>query len=244
MGRVALIFPPVVFSNFGRYYPSTAMLASFLIQNSVPCSQFDLNYILFRHLLDKTRLQAIAHTNGSQESEIWSDDRTLAEYAAAKCALRLHHLFFDTEGRAISRPAPPLAVLESLSHRYYFDASAHALLAHALLSDPRWVEISKFIESRVDLQEHIIGANIIGISVPMGPQLVWALAIAKRLSDLTDAWIVLGGPIITLMDDELSANLLSMHTYIDALVKYQGEQPLLELAKLAEEGRPISGSIV
>ena len=46
-----LIFPPLIKSNFGEYYPATAVLAAFLGKHGYESLQLDLNERFAEHLL-------------------------------------------------------------------------------------------------------------------------------------------------------------------------------------------------
>jgi len=57
---VALVFPPLVESSFGGYYPSTAVLAGWLYANGVSCTQIDLNADFAEYLLASGALLDLA----------------------------------------------------------------------------------------------------------------------------------------------------------------------------------------
>jgi radical SAM superfamily enzyme YgiQ (UPF0313 family) len=91
---------------------------------------------------------------------------------------------------------------------------------------------------RSDLGRRIGRAvHLVGISVPMGPQLAPAIALARHLRALRpELRIVLGGPTFSLMaEDDLRVLLLGA-PQIDAVVRYDGEIPLLRLAEQSRNG--------
>lgn len=80
--------------------------------------------------------------------------------------------------------------------------------------------------------------DAVGISVPMGPQLAPALLLARRVKRLRpDLKIVLGGPTLTLMADSWLEALLASAPDIDAVVRFDGEEPIQHLATQIKAGQ-------
>ncbi len=61
--EITLVFPPLVETNFGCYYPSTAVLAGFLATKNISVSQHDLNEQFAVYLLQSERLESMSKGN-------------------------------------------------------------------------------------------------------------------------------------------------------------------------------------
>ncbi|EST20702.1 B12-binding domain-containing radical SAM protein [Streptomyces roseochromogenus] len=81
------------------------------------------------------------------------------------------------------------------------------------------------------------GTSLIGISVPMGPQLEPSLMLAALLKKShPETSIVLGGPTFSLMEPDDLSTRLRHHPAVDCVVRFGGEYPLLTLAQRAVAG--------
>lgn len=222
-----LIFPPVVFSNFGRYYPSIAMLAGVLREHGLACNQVDVNALLFDFLLHPKRLQSLSN---SLTRASLADSEAL-ELLAARCASRMRDQFYDERERALSNP-PLLGALEALSRPYYFDLAPSSLISSTVWEQAGVASLFEFLRDCTELRSKVQGAQVVGISIAMGPQLFWSLVIAKFLKEAhPHATILIGGPVITLLEDELLTALLRANRAVDGAIKFQGEEVLLEVVQ-------------
>jgi hypothetical protein len=113
------------------------------------------------------------------------------------------------------------------------DAAVAAVQAEDALS--RWY--GQFYEA-ADLERRLPeNCTLIGLSVPMGPQLFPALVLARRLRLIRpEIRIVLGGATMSLMQEPAIELLLRNCSGVDAVARYEGEIPLLKLVRQAEEG--------
>jgi radical SAM family protein len=233
MPVVSLIFPPLVWSAFDSAYPSTAVLSAFLRQHGIETTQDDLNDEFARFLVDGpllSRLGAgkVAHLN--------SDSVTAA---AARWAQRNRQQLLDGQGRLLPRHEDSTNyrhVMEILSRPFFTDGSVGAQWRIDQVRHPgdTYVEFYEWCAIAERLPTDV---SLIGISVPMGPQLLPALLLADHLKKARPGVpIVLGGPTLSLMDAADSEKLLAFHPAVNCIVRYDGEFPLLELARQALAG--------
>jgi hypothetical protein len=231
---VTLIFPPTVSSGFGAYYPSLPVLAGYLGEAGVQVSQLDLNEMLAEYLLVPERL--------SQLSEgLFPVPLALDHIAcvAARLLFKNRAQLFDDQGRHrfSERQETPSYLLTTLAQPFTVDLTVRETLSLIADRGPLTLWYLKFFEE-VDLSSRLLAdVNLIGISVPMGPQLFPGLILSSVLRALFPrARIVLGGPTMSLMDQGAIGSILTSHCSVDAVVRYDGEIPLLALARQAEAG--------
>src|SRR5581483_5834377 len=124
MPTVALIFPPLVTTNFGNYFPSTAVLAAYLSTRGITAKQIDLNEDFMDYLLRPEHLRKVS-------TGITLDGREISlaamEAVAARILGRAGNLLFDPQGRhlSIETPNSPLHLLTILAEPYRLDLAVH-----------------------------------------------------------------------------------------------------------------------
>ena len=85
-------------------------------------------------------------------------------------------------------------------------------------------------------------ADLIGISIICSSQLIPGLTLARLLKESgCQAHIVVGGSVITHLSETISRSPELFTTYFDSAVFFEGERPLLELAKRLESGQDLRG---
>ena len=240
MPAVSLIFPPLVWSAFDSVYPSTAVLSAFLKQHGIATTQDDLNdefasFLIDGALLSRLGAGKVAHLNSGSVTA-----------AAARWTQRNRRQLLDDQGRLLLRRGDGSDyrhVIEILSRPFFTDGGVGAQWRIDQVRHPgdtyvafyEWCAIAKRLPTDVSL---------IGISVPMGPQLVPALLLADHLKRVRpDVPIVFGGPTLSLMDLADSDKLLASHPAVNCIVRYDGEFPLLKLARQALAGTWNPGAI-
>ncbi len=235
--EVLLIFPPVVYSNFGRYYPSTAVLAAFLDANGVPTAQLDLNQALLEWSVGPTSIRGVlTHEEQLLSSVAGKKNLTLNPLLRQLCAARVlaekSDCFRDPYGKVYpaEHPKAPLELLGAMSYSYFLDPPLATVISSAFWELPQTRAFQEFLDESGVLDGLPYTIHTVGISVPMGPQLGCALVLAKMLRKRYAVRVVLGGSTITLLNREDIASLMRAHEAIDAVVRYQGELPLLHLA--------------
>jgi hypothetical protein len=231
---VALIFPPLVDTNFGSYFPSTAVLSAFLRAHGLEASQFDLNEELALYLLEPRRLEAAAEGRLVGGLRV---QRSHIAAATARVLLRDSSQLFDAAGRhRFAHPGPGKMVAQ-LARPLLVDVPLAELLAGGeaarLLHE---VYFPFFAATRIE--ERIAGSSsLVGISVPMGPQLAPALMLTRYLKQARpELRVIWGGPTLSLMNTDDLELLLRSCPELDAVVRFDGELPLLALAQQARSG--------
>ena len=233
---VALIFPPLIESNFGNFFPSTAVLAAFLAQNDIPCVQEDLNEEFALHLLSDEMLARIGGGG------VPGTPRGSAAAAVARWSATHRSELFDEDGRhwfSESRAGVGVGnslIMEMLAKPFQLDPGPEVLGGVRTGTHPVDVFEEFFVSSGI-VDRIPQDTALIGISVPTGPQLELSLLLAAMFKCRYPATpIVLGGPTFSLMTTDDLGTLLSCHPAVDCVVRFDGEFPLLELARRARGG--------
>jgi hypothetical protein len=240
--RVLLVFPPVVTTNFGRYYPSLAALAAYLERESIPADQLDLNNDLLEFCVSPERLEAIIaagdsllERGGDEEPEV---DSRMKQVLAARAA-QGRSAFYDVQGKLLpaGHALAPTEILGALSHDYYLDVPLEQICAETFWRLSQVQALQAFIRGHRRLHDRLAAALVLGISVPMGPQLAPGLVLAREAAE-RGVPVVLGGPTVTLLRRADLARLLQAHPWVTALIPYQGEEPLMRLiGEMVDQGR-------
>ena len=237
--RVHLIYPPLASSSFGKYYPSTAVLSAFLAEAGIGATQEDLNQRFAEYLLTDEMLDLI--TDGSL-CPTDSHDAAAARWARAHrdllvdpatgCLRAAAYLDYPLVLKSVAGPIsvdPGPTVLETLGGPA---GEPGAGVPHAAM-----VAIYREFYRRNGICDRVAGAALVGISVPMGPQLVAALTLAEEIKAANPAVrVVFGGPVFSLMALPDLETLLSHHRFVDAVARFDGELPLLALTRQALAG--------
>jgi hypothetical protein len=235
MARQVLVFPPLVESGFGNLYPSTAVLAAYLQKHGFASVQVDLNNGFVHHMISDEEL-ALAVSGTYRRCEPLS-------VAAARWVIS--HYRTGSLSRADLSPARvaasrPLRNVRRLLATPYTVDPDHDVL-DGVTDDARLAaSYDRFFTEHL---EAIVSPGdsdtLVGISVPMGPQLLPALrlaALARTAAAERVCRVVLGGPALSLLNDVDLARLLEHHPAVDAIVRFDGEIPLLALAEQVSAG--------
>jgi hypothetical protein len=243
VAAVSLIFPPLIESNFGSFFPSTAVLSAYLRANEIESTQEDLNEEFALFLLNEEILDGIS--SGSFAGITW--DSTIA--ALARWARRNRAVFFDECGRhwigtdRFSRENAYAYALEILARQFSIDPGHDWLDPGG--PDQRITAVYERFYQHARIAERISAkTRLVGISVPMGPQLVPSLLLASQVKAAKpQVRVVLGGPTLSLMDTREIDSMLQRHTSVDAVVRFDGELPLLALSRQAIGGHWEPGAV-
>ena len=225
---VVLAFPPLVELSFGRYFPSLAVLGGFLSSRGITSHQWDLNEEFALHLLEPDHPRAAGE---GRPTGIEGDFLEEMSAVAGRWLQDNRGQLFDAKGRHdFASVTGPAYLLTALARPYLIDPEPEWLADPELLDSPRTLVYRTYYE-RLDLAARIPkDAALFGVSLPMGPQLVPGLLLAREVKRVRpDVRVVLGGPTVSLMDEELLTTLLSTHRQIDAVSRYDGELPLAAL---------------
>ncbi|MFI6730642.1 B12-binding domain-containing radical SAM protein [Streptomyces atratus] len=224
---VHLIFPPMVETNFGSLYPASAVLAGYLESIDIATSQEDLNERFAEYLLTPEITSRLA--NGSIEG-VFTDSLCAA---AARWSQQNRNLLINEEGKhCFNREDRYGWVMEMLAQPFSINSE------EMTQEEGRDVTAFEFYEKFYTwegVERKITGkTKLVGISVAMGPQLAPALILSSMLKSAhPQLRIVLGGAVLSLMQPSDLSLLLKSNSAIDCVVRYDGEQPLAELAQQA-----------
>lgn len=229
---IGLVFPPLVESNFGSFYPSTAVLAGFLKDRGLDVWQCDLNEDFAEFLLSPPELSPLAL---GDVPGVPYDSYTAS---AARWALREPQMMVDADGRHLFESGRHTGrIVETLAVPFRIDPD-EATLRRAAVERAADGIFGRFYDryaADVGGPDALADTSLVGISVPMGPQLVPALLFALRLKEIRPTLrVVLGGPALSLMLVPELEQLLIDYPEVDAIVRFDGEFPLLSLARQAE----------
>ncbi|WP_298556413.1 B12-binding domain-containing radical SAM protein [Streptomyces luteogriseus] len=230
-----LTFPPLVELSFGRYFPSTAVLGGYLSSRGIASHQWDLNEEFALHLLEPEHLCAAGE---GRLAGIEGDFVADMSGVAGRWLTGNRDRLFDAEGRhAFASVTGPAYLLTALARPYLIDPEPQWLSDPALLDSDRTLVYRTYFAD-LDLASRLpADAALFGISLPMGPQLVPGLILAREIKRVRpDIKVVLGGPTLSLMDQDLVTTLLNAHRQVDAVVRYDGELPLTALCEQAAPG--------
>jgi hypothetical protein len=237
---VSLIFPPMVWSAFDAVYPSTAVLSAFLRQHGIATTQYNLNdefagFLIAGPLLGRLGAGQVAH--------LGPDSVTAA---AARWAQNNKRQLLDGQERILFQLGDGrdyCHIIELLSRPFFTDGSTGGQWRIDRAQHPADT-YAAFYEQCTIARRLPADTSLIGISVPMGPQLVPALLLADFLNKSRPGIpIVLGGPTLSLMDPADSEQMLVSHPAVNCIVRYDGEFPLLELAQQALTGTWNPGAV-
>jgi len=232
--HVSLVFPPLVETNFGNYFPSTATLAAYLELFGIETHQVDLNEAFALNLIQQCEFgEAGSKLDDSRSSEVFSIlvDRLLR---------RLQMKLFDEVGRhqfKVDR-AGPGHLLGLAAQRFRIDRPITELVASEFTESP----IAKFYKTfyeNVGAFDQVFGRHImvLGVSVPMGPQLGPALLLCDLIKTRCPSIkTIMGGPTFSLMSDADLELILRRCRTVDAIVRFEGEEALRLLVEQACAG--------
>lgn len=226
--EVALLFPPLVGTSFGRYYPSLAVLAGSLQAQGVEVLQRDLNEAFAEWLVEPGHLDAAAQGHlpgGLYAHEEWP------LRVAARMLYEERDGLFDREGRhRFDASQGGLAVLLTwLASAYQTDVPLAEAVGPWQLS-PVGQALTAFYTTQAVGEGLPRSVHTVGISVPMGPQLAPALLLARMVKAARPGVaVILGGSAVSLLSRSDLDRILQEVNEVDALVRFDGEGPLSEL---------------
>jgi radical SAM superfamily enzyme YgiQ (UPF0313 family) len=229
---IALIFPPLVDTNFGSYFPSTAVLAGYVETIGFSARQLDLNEDFAEHILSPAVLDAVRGGVGPFHNLAQHDDARVA----ARLLRKVKPFLFDSEGRhdfSVNRLG---YLLQHLASAFRVDAPLSSLFSRPMVDWPLFDFYDDFFRAS-NVLECVADCKLVGISVPMGPQLVPAFILSRFVKAAKPSTkVILGGPAVSLMAMEDRHAVLVACPFVDAFVRFDGELPLGALLRQAYEG--------
>lgn len=234
--EVALVFPPLVETNFGNYYPSTAVLAGYLSAKGIYSVQADLNEDFTIYLLEPESLE---HMAKGRFGDRLNFSPASMPAVAARLATRYRNLLIDEQGKHLFREdCSELAYLGNLLAKpYRIDVPLSVMTDPGFHEQPEAVVYRTFLE-HINYAQTLPGSiHTVGISIPMGQQLAPTLILARYLKTRRpDLAIILGGSTISLMTLADVERILTCDPAVDAIVRYDGERPLEALLEQRRAG--------
>jgi hypothetical protein len=220
-----------------------------LKSHGIETAQYDLNEEFAQFLIRDPMLRRLCTgevTGVPLDSVAAASARWISRNALQLFDDRGRHLFgtdrITRGGLALDGRAGPGAnsysyVLEMLAQPFTINPDAEQIASIRKNGDGSAVYWD-FYEQSAFAKQLELDTALIGISVPMGPQLVPSLVLAKHLKqERPGIPIVLGGPTLSLMAKEDIEALLRRHTEVDCIVQFDGEYPLLKLSVQALAGK-------
>jgi hypothetical protein len=197
--------------------------------HGITTKQRDLNEEFAEFLVTDRMLDLL-----SREEVLGAPNESISAAVVRWVGNNKERLFDERRRHLFGGPDP--SVLELLAAPFLIDPSA-ALLESISRSTPGLSVYWDFFEWCGIADEIGDDVALVGLSVPMGPQLAPALALAEYLKDRRPAVpIVLGGPTFSLMCSDVIEAVLRRHAAVDCVVQSDGEYPLLELSRQALGG--------
>ncbi|UCE97768.1 MAG: radical SAM protein [Dehalococcoidia bacterium] len=234
--EVVLVFPPLVETNFGSYYPSIAVLAGYLKSKGIEATQIDLNEDFARNILQSGSLDCMARGIFGDNLSFTPDSMPAV---AARLLTRYGHLLIDEQGKHLFREdCSDLAyLLNIVVEPLKIDVSISDISSNEIFLQPRAIVYRTLFEKTDSLRNLPSNIHTVGISIAVGPQLVPALILARHLKAASkDIAVVIGGPVISLMDLGDIEKVLISNPEVDAAVRSDGEYPLEILIKNKRAG--------
>ena len=237
MAHPVLVFPPLVESGFGNLYPSTAVLAAFLGMHGFASTQVDLNNAFVHHMIsdDELTVAASGTLRRSEPLSLTAARWVMRQFSAGALSRE------DFSAGRVEASRPLQNVRRLLAVPYSVDPGLDVL--DGVCDDARLVaSYDRFFTARV---EAIVGRPadgdlLVGISVPMGPQLLPALRLAAVVRAATrdrTCRIVFGGPALSLLGEaDLTRLLERVNRRSTPSSAMDGEIPLLALVEQVSAG--------
>jgi len=239
---VALLFPPLVDSSFGSYFASIAVLAGFLEHHGIGTTQLDLNEEFATLLFAPERLTELGSGNLTFAGRHVAFDDPIA--GSARWLKKHPSKLIDARGRHIFAPLTDAATALGRCAMPFTTNPDASSIEDSGTRHPDVVRLYTDFYAQSDLEQRIPDSvRLVGISVPMGPQLLPSLILADYLRKLRpDLRVILGGSTISLMNDRDLGRLLACNPSVDAAARFDGEEPLLAMARQAldDEWSPAS----
>jgi hypothetical protein len=235
MATAALVLPPFVPALAHLIYPSVPLLAAVAEQAGHRATQHDLNRGFMRWLLAPARLRerfsaAAARVAAAHRAErLPASDR--AAYGADVRACLAAQFVLRSPDRVVGPDGLPGLRLDGKG-----DLSSYLAPLFPTQGQDDAL-LTAFLAEQVD---PLLASDpaLVGVSVPMGPMLGPALALARLLVEAAGPQgprVVLGGPCVSLLSEAELARALRQ-SGAHAFVRFEGEQALLALLAGHERG--------
>lgn len=257
--RAKLLFPPKW--SYSQPYLSLPSLTAVLREKGIQVEQYDLNLESIYFMLEANRLQAKANqvisehlienlpeTEQKEFGEILElQDFIIDNLPATLQALKsltnfadyridkLNRYIMDQALALYSLPSDPEKVQHNLYKSKYNCYSSEEIIA--AIEHPEDNLYYEFFCERVP--ELVEDTDFIGISITGVIQIIPGMVLAGMLKAAKpDLHICIGGPVFTAWSDRLET-VKKFFPYIDSIVLYEGEIPLLKLIEALDTGQEL-----
>lgn len=258
--KVMLFFPP----NWTPSMPHLALpsLTAYLRREGIEVIQRDLNAEVFDHILTESfvcrsldRLRSLRPRQAPPPPERvrWAREHgpAIAAQVEGAKALFKSEAFYDGD-RSLPAFETLLAALELASLPYYpaslelqtYNSAYRPDSSRAILRAVDDRERNLFIEL---FEETVLpdvrreDPDVVGISIPSVNQVIAAMTLARVLKrGGVRAHLTIGGPMVSIWREQLP-KAPAMFRLFDSAVVFDGEEPLVQLCRALDEGKPLSG---
>ena len=250
-----LLFPPKW--CYTQPYLSLPSLTAYLRENGIEVLQYDLNIESFHFILEKERLQAKAqHIITSnlleklpakdqekardllqQQEFIINDVVTAFRHLTSLDSLnyrtsKVNTVILEKALALYSWSAHPEKIMLNYYHSAYNECSSEGILNAIEHAEAHL--FYDFYAKRVP--ELVINTDFIGISIIGMDQIIPSMVLAAMIkAHAPEIHICIGGPIFTRWMDR-PAIITKFFKYIDSVILYEGEMPLLKLIQTLKNG--------
>ena len=235
---VVLIYPPLIEYGYRYIYLSLPLLAACLKQHGFGVKQVDLNNEFIRWFL---------------KSDVFRHEMSMARKRRGELGKK--RSLSENEYQQYTR-AETLDECFAVIRKYYFRRETYVrellgTLDLALPRPPLRTDIKSVLRSHnriLDLMRKFYEERIasigeknplfVGISAAMIPQIVPSLLLTRLIKRHLGKSVKVfwGGPAMSLSDDD-TFQLILKYGMADGIVKYEGEEAVVEIAKILKEQR-------
>ncbi|KWV59194.1 hypothetical protein AS026_29270 [Rhizobium altiplani] len=219
--KTLLLFPPFVETNFGCYYPSLPVLASSIEKFGADVLQVDLNAEFLDALLSDSNLSEVG---GGRLFNGESVDPTSQICAYARILRRNRSELYTGDGRQRSGAGGLSSMLGVLAEQCRIDVAISSIDSDFLEGSGICRAYRRFFEAWIASFGELDDIDLFAISVPMGPQLIPALVLARCLAASGSSKpVIFGGPSMSLMEEGEKECFLGLAPQESIIVQYDGE---------------------
>lgn len=267
--RAYLVFPPVWLPE--APFLSTAILTAYLKERGVEVVQRDLNLAFWKHFYEPAQIEGIHGRANDLWGRLQSRSRVPGRVRALLPAVglsrdRFHHEVstgiisrndyrrlikaasaFATRGRAQEQerdahaPDPYHDLLYADISLSQYAQNSDELLA--IVADDAHNPYRSWLAERALGELREVRPAVLGVSIAATNQVVASFTLARMAKEaLPETTVVLGGSWCTQVRDALIRRLDDLD-FVDALVQYEGEEPLYQICEAVADGRALDGIV-
>ena len=232
-----LIFPPFAHVLYKRIYPSIPVLASVLKKHKFSSIQYEMNneiidwFFKSQYYLDNVQHWEKLVENYEKKKKLSSTD--YETYLYSKSVLT-NDIVLKRQKQSNERAAHSL--LELILPKTTSSINDEYILNEIDKKDDITCVLNKYLDDNFDITS-LDRSLMVGISIPIVTQLKPAVYLAKWIrKKVGDIPIYFGGPQCTLLEDDAKVKIIKS-SGINGIVSREGEDAIVELAKMHSKGR-------